>query len=200
MARTESTETSNTIFGIFRNDVDAASALEELQAVGVPLESVSATMRDPRAIETIENIDQPAAEGAARGLFGGGALGAVVGGLVGLASIAMPGVIPIIVAGPLAGVLGGALTGGAVGGIAGALTRLGAPEHDAKWYEEQLGHGAILLAVHHPAYSVRVTEIIRKHSGVSVGVPGVLAAGFAPEAVEEASPDDIPADKDSKPL
>jgi hypothetical protein len=186
MAQTQPDRTSDTIFGIFRNDVDAASALEDLQAAGVPLESVSATMRDPRAMEAVEHSDQAAVEGATRGLFGGGALGAVVGGVV---SLAMPGLLPLVVAGPLAGILGGALTGGAVGGIAGALTRLGAPEHDAQWYEEQVGHGAILIAVHNPAYPVRITEIIRKHSGVSVGMPGVLAAGFAPEDVEEAPPD-----------
>jgi hypothetical protein len=69
--------------------------------------------------------------GAAAGGIAMGALGC----LVGLASLAIPGLGLFIVAGPLAAVLGDVAVAGALGAVAGGLIGLRVPEHRAKAYE-----------------------------------------------------------------
>jgi hypothetical protein len=89
-----------------------------------------------------------APEGATAGAGSGAVLGGVLGWLVGLGSLAIPGVGPFIAAGPIVAALAGAGVGGAVGGLAGALVGMGIPEYEAKRYEGRLTKGGILLSVH----------------------------------------------------
>jgi hypothetical protein len=78
---------------------------------------------------------------------GGIAMGAL-GCLVGLASLAIPGLGLFIVAGPIAAALGDAAVGGAIGAIAGTLIGLRVPEHRAKAYEESLRSGSAIISIH----------------------------------------------------
>jgi hypothetical protein len=71
-----------------------------------------------------------------------------LGWLVGIGSLAIPGVGPFIAAGPIVAALSGAAIGGAVGGVTGALIGLGIPEYEAKRYEGRLREGRVLLSVH----------------------------------------------------
>lgn len=80
-------------------------------------------------------------------LTGGVAMG-VLGCLVGLASLAIPGLGIFVVAGPLAAALGDAAVGGAIGAIAGSLIGLRVPEHRAKAYEESLRSGSTIVSIH----------------------------------------------------
>ena len=50
-------------------------------------------------------------------------------------------------AGPLAAALTGAAVGAAGGGLLGALTGLGVPEDEARWYEAEVGRGGTLVTV-----------------------------------------------------
>jgi outer membrane lipoprotein SlyB len=68
--------------------------------------------------------------------------------LVGIGSLAIPGVGPLIAAGPILAALSGAAAGGAVGGLAGGLVGLGIPEYEAKQYEGKVKNGNILISVH----------------------------------------------------
>ena len=89
-----------------------------------------------------------APEGAVAGVGTGGALGGVFGWLVGIGTLAIPGVGPFIAAGPIMAALSGAAVGAAVGGVTGALIGMGIPEYEAKRYEGRLREGGILISVH----------------------------------------------------
>ena len=78
----------------------------------------------------------------------GGVAGGVLGWLVGIGSLAIPGVGPFIAAGPILAALGGVAAGGALGGVTGALVGMGIPEYEAKQYEGKLKSGNILISVH----------------------------------------------------
>ena len=67
---------------------------------------------------------------------------------MGIGSLAIPGVGPLIAAGPIMAALSGAAAGGAVGGLVGALVGLGIPEYEAKQYENKVKNGNILISVH----------------------------------------------------
>jgi len=67
---------------------------------------------------------------------------------VGIGTLAIPGVGPLIAAGPIMAALGGVAAGGAVGGLAGALVGFGIPEYEAKQYEGKIKNGNILISVH----------------------------------------------------
>lgn len=79
---------------------------------------------------------------------GGGILGGGLGWLIGIGSLAIPGVGPFIAAGPIMAALAGAGIGAAVGGLTGALVGMGIPEYEAKRYEGKIKEGNILISVH----------------------------------------------------
>jgi hypothetical protein len=87
-------------------------------------------------------------KGAATGAVAGGLIVGALGWLIGIGSLAIPGVGPLIAAGPIPGALSGAAAGGAVGGLAGGLIGLGIPECEAKRYEGAIRNGNILMSVH----------------------------------------------------
>jgi hypothetical protein len=89
-----------------------------------------------------------APEGAATGAVAGGFIVGALGWLVGIGSLAIPGLGPLIAAGPILAALSGAAAGGAVGGLAGGLIGLGIPEYEAKRYEGAIRSGNILISVH----------------------------------------------------
>ena len=72
----------------------------------------------------------------------------MLGWLVGIGSLAIPGVGPFIAAGPILAALGGVAAGGTIGGVTGALVGLGIPEYEAKQYEGKLKNGNILISAH----------------------------------------------------
>jgi Protein of unknown function (DUF3341) len=137
------------VFGIYGSLSAAENAVAMLRddsfsssdvAVLLP-ESVSS-----REIGTEKATKAP--EGATAGAGSGAVLGGVLGWLVGVGSLAIPGVGPFVAAGPIVATLAGAGLGGAVGGLTGALVGLGIPEYEAKRYEGRLTKGGILLSVH----------------------------------------------------
>lgn len=85
--------------------------------------------------------------GAMKGAGTGAAIGGVLGLVAGVASLAIPGVGPIIAAGPIASALAGAGIGAAAGGIIGALANLGVPEEHAHYYAEGVRRGGTLITV-----------------------------------------------------
>jgi uncharacterized protein YcfJ len=102
--------------------------------------------RDPADEKPRENADKlhDTAIGAVAGGVAIGALGCIVG----IASIAVPGLGFLIVGGPLAAALGDAIVGGAIGAIAGGLLGMRVPEHRAKVYEESLRKGSTIISIH----------------------------------------------------
>jgi len=89
-----------------------------------------------------------APEGASVGGSVGLGVGAVLGWLVGIGSLAIPGVGPFIAAGPIMSALSVAALGAAAGGLTGALIGVGIPEFEAKRYEGKIKGGCVLISVH----------------------------------------------------
>src|SRR3989449_9198227 len=121
-----------------------------------------------------------APEGASTGATTGGVIGGVLGWLVGLGTLAVPGVGPLIAAGPIVAALAGVGIGGAIGGIAGALIGLGIPEYEAKRYEGRIKEGGILLSVHcdDSNWTKRAKEILERTGAQDVSSSGEANADF----------------------
>jgi len=143
------------ILGVFKNRVDAESAIETLDMNGYDPKDISVMMKDEVIKEVVNNTGESVLGGTASGVATGGVLGALAGLLV--VTGVVPGLGALLIGGPLAAALGltgvaatavsGAATGAIAGGIVGALTGLGLSEEDAQVYEQTIRSGGILLAV-----------------------------------------------------
>lgn len=136
------------VTGLFKARSEAERAVEDLIFHGFTREDISMLMSDAtrgREFRLAEATKAP--EGAATGAAVGGALGAIAAGLVVLGVVAVPG-IGLVAAGPIVATLAGLGAGAAAGGLTGALIGMGLPEHEAKFYNEEIGRGGILLGVY----------------------------------------------------
>ncbi len=137
------------VYGLATSDVHANTILESLKREGFRLDDVSVLFPDRSSTRDFAHEKHTKApEGAATGGATGGVLGGALGWLVGIGSLAIPGVGPFIAAGPIMAALGGAAVGAAVGGLAGGLIGMGIPEFEAKRYEGKIREGKVLISVH----------------------------------------------------
>lgn len=148
---------SKLIGGVFENEYDAISAIEELQRSGYDINDISVFTRSDNVLKHLENstganrLDDPAKTGKSENIdkaavtgTGGGAL---LGTVTSLGLLAIPGIGPVAASGPLATALTGAWVGAGGGGIIGALVGAGMPDEKAKDFEEYMKHGYILVLV-----------------------------------------------------
>jgi hypothetical protein len=137
------------VIAIAKSEDQAVGIVEQLKAAGFSNNDVSVLLPDRAGSRDFAHEHHTKApEGAATGAVVGGLAAGALGWLVGIGSLAIPGVGPLIAAGPIMAALSGAAAGGAVGGIAGALVGLGIPEYEAKQYEGKVKNGNILISVH----------------------------------------------------
>lgn len=140
---------SKAVFGIVTTYAQAETIVDRLKLAGFSNNDISVLLPDKdgtRDFAHEKNTKAP--EGAAAGAGTGGVVGGVLGWLVGIGTLAIPGVGPFVAAGPIMAALSGAAVGSAVGGLTGALVGLGIPEFEAKRYEGKLKEGNILISVH----------------------------------------------------
>lgn len=167
------------VFGLVDSEVQAERIVEGLKAAGFSNNDISVLFPDKSGTRDFaheQNTKAP--EGAATGAGTGGVLGGVLGWLVGIGSLAIPGVGPFIAAGPIMAALAGAGVGAAVGGLSGALIGLGIPEYEAKQYEGKIKQGNILISVHSEnSDEVKRAKDIFEHAGAhdvsSTGEEGI---------------------------
>ena len=76
---------------------------------------------------------------------------------------------PILLTGPLAAALISAAGGAAVAGLAGALVGLGIPEHEAKYYEGEVGSGRTLVTVKADSRFDEAWIILQRHGAYNHG-------------------------------
>ena len=134
---------------IAKSEEQATRIVDDLKAAGFSNNDVSVLLPDRAGSRDFAHEHHTKApEGAATGAVAGGVTAGVLGWLVGIGSLAIPGVGPLIAAGPIMAALGGAAAGGAVGGLAGALVGFGIPEYEAKQYEGKIKNGNIMISVH----------------------------------------------------
>jgi hypothetical protein len=137
------------VFGLVDNEMQAERLVSELKSSGFSNNDISVLFPDKSGTRDFAHEQHTKApEGAAAGAGTGGVIGGVLGWLVGIGSLAIPGVGPFIAAGPIMAALAGAGVGAAVGGLTGALIGMGIPEYEAKMYEGKIKEGNILVAVH----------------------------------------------------
>jgi hypothetical protein len=162
--------------GVFRTRQEAEHALTELRNSGFPMDRVSVIARDAErrdniaGADTADRVINKADEGAATGAITGTVLGGLGGLLVGLGSLAIPGVGPIIAAGTigttLAATAAGAGLGAAGGSLVGALSGLGIAEDRARVYGEHVSRGEYLVLVDGTAQEVAAAEAILSNRGI----------------------------------
>jgi hypothetical protein len=167
---------SRRAIGVFSHRRDAEAALKELQDAGFSLNKVSLIAKDERGSDRIAGAVQDhehgnkADEGARTGAITGGALGGLGGLLVGLGTLAIPGIGPIMLAGAtataLATTLAGAGIGAAAGGVAGGLVGLGIPEEQAKVYSDRFNRGHYLVMIEGTDAELGHAEAILRRRGI----------------------------------
>jgi hypothetical protein len=140
---------SKAVFGLVDNEAQAERIVDSLKAAGFSNNDISVLLPDKTGTRDFAHEKATKApEGAATGAGTGTVVGGVLGWLVGIGSLAIPGVGPFIAAGPIMAALAGAGVGAAVGGLSGALIGMGIPEYEAKQYEGKIKQGNILISVH----------------------------------------------------
>lgn len=162
--------------GVFPTRDATYNALDALRSASFNMERVSVITRDAKREDDIAGVDvqdkvgNKADEGAAAGALTGGALGGVAGLLVGLGTLAIPGIGPILLAGAeataIASTLAGAGIGAAAGGLIGALVGLGIPEERAKVYNDRVSRGEYLVMVSGTEDEIRHAEAILNQGGI----------------------------------
>jgi len=201
---------SKMILGVFGEHGKAEDAIAELHEYGYNPKDISIVMKDTQlASDMGHNTGAHVASGAASGATTGGVVGGLAGLLIGIGAIAIPGIGGLLIGGPLVAALGltgaaattatGAMTGAVAGGLLGGLMGLGVPEKEARFYEEQISSGAILLAVPvTDSQSARVKEILRDYEATQVSsVDGADTRRMAKEDQSYAYASDVRARRNS---
>src|SRR5215213_534325 len=148
--------TMQAITGVFKSQDQAENAVQQLKNLGIPDKRIGIVRPDstPERLESgvpVSDTEEPGM-GRAMGAAVGGAMGAAGGATAGLAvaSLAIPGIGPLVAFGMVgAALLGvvGAAAGSAVGDTVEEELGEGIPHEDVYLYEDSLRHGhAIVIA------------------------------------------------------
>src|SRR6266404_9569473 len=140
--RGRTTMANTAVFGIYPTRASVENAVLKMKDAGFRYEDVSVLF--PENLGSKEMATQKgskAPEGGVTGAASGAVIGGALGWLVGIGTVTVVGLAPLVAAGPIVAALAGAGAGGAVGGIAGALVGLGIPEYEAKRFEGRINKG-----------------------------------------------------------
>ncbi len=152
--------TGCTVVALFEGQEEAAAAIGELRQAGFNDAElgVAARGRGHGPPTSGQGPSGPPTAGT------GAAVGLVVGAAI--AGFAL-GNVPGALGGGLAALLGGALTGGLIG----ALIDLGIPEQDARFYNDEVRAGGILVTVRAGDRCQEAADLLRTNGGRHVRVP-----------------------------
>ncbi len=146
---------TRTIIAVYDSLSSARDAVESLIENGYDAEDISVVTYDDQGqygrildagdLDTLGTADDDVSAGE------GAAFGALAGLAVGMGSLLIPGIGPVIAAGPLVSALAGgavgAAAGAATGGLVAALVDMGVPEEDAHTYAESVRRGGATVIV-----------------------------------------------------
>jgi hypothetical protein len=146
------------VVGLLDSQAEAQKAIEELLKSGFRREDIGTLVMAPGADKIVNN--------AAKGVF----LGSIAGLLIGAATMLIPGIGWVMVAGPVSSVLLGTALGAAAGGVIAALRSKGVPEKDAKFFEEGVRRGGVLITVAAKTDedARRAEEILKRHGAMDI--------------------------------
>src|SRR6201993_5307376 len=170
------------VFGIYKTQAGVENAIGMLRDESFSSSNIAVLLPEAastRDLGTVKATKAP--EGATAGGGSGAVVGGVLGWLVGIGSLAIPGVGPFIAAGPIVAALAGAGVGGAIGGLAGALVGMGIPEYEAKRYEGRIKEGGILLSVHsdNSDWTSKAKDILKRTGAEDISSAGEASADFS---------------------
>src|SRR5207247_10108985 len=118
-------------FVIYHSREDAEFAVDTLRAEGFQNTDISVLFAENEGTKDFATEKHTKApEGAATGATTGGVIGGVLGWLVGLGTLAIPGVGPLIAGGRLVAAVRGVGVGGEIGGIGGEVIGVGVAEYE----------------------------------------------------------------------
>jgi hypothetical protein len=180
------------VFGIYSTTAETERAVNDLLQSGFSSQDVSVLMPDQQSTRDFAlRKETKAPEGATTGATTGGVIGGTLGVLVGLGTLAIPGIGPLIAAGPLVAGLAGLGAGGAVGGFIGALVGMGIPEYEAKRYEGRVKDGGVLLSVHceTPGEVLRAKEVLKATGATDIAASTESAGARLAEPQTRRQPD-----------
>lgn len=172
------TNSRATVVGVFTTRANAENAINDLHTRGFTDQQIGFIARDSKtAVDqtgTTAETEVPTGERAAVGAASGG----VVGGLLGAAaSLLIPGFGPAIAGGILAATLGGIAIGAATGSIIGALTHVGVPEEEARYYQGEFEAGRTLVTVDAPGRQQEAIDTMRRNGAYDASTrPGTYDA------------------------
>ena len=169
------------VFGIYATRQGVEIAVDMLKAEGYRNADISVLLpfnEGNKEFAAEKNTKLP--EGALAGASSGAVIGGALGWLVGIGTLAIPGVGPFIAAGPIMAALAGVGVGGAVGGIAGGLIGMGIPEYEAKRFEGRINKGGILLSVHcdNSEWTTKAKTVLEKSGAEDISSTGEASADF----------------------
>lgn len=160
-----------TISRLYNSYSDAAKAVGDLEAAGVPHSDISLVANNSddwySTDKDRDGVDDRA-EGAGKGAGIGAGVGGTAGLLAGLGLLAIPGVGPVVAAGWLAATAAGAAAGAATGGVIGALSEAGVSRDDAETYAEGVRRGGTLVSARVPDADKAKLEAVLNRSAVDV--------------------------------
>ncbi len=172
--------TGRTVSAVFDTEAEAQRAVADLRSAGVSDSALSVIARS-NGTTTARNVDGEITDehdgSIARGVLGGGALGAGLGVL----ALAIPGVGPLVAAGAIAAsaVPGAMAIGAAAGAAAGTFNEVlkshGISDEDASYYGERLTAGGVVLTVDATGANANVSDILRRNGGHNVSNPRTTA-------------------------
>lgn len=183
---------STIVSRLFDTYEHAADAVNQLEAAGVPHDSISivANNVDDRHAPATGAVDTT---GASPGAGTGATVGTVIGGsaglLAGLGMLAIPGVGPVVAAGWLIATLAGAGAGAAGGGLLGSLVGAGVSETDAHVYAEGVRRGGTLVTVRASDEQASMVEtMLDRANAVDVAARGDVYRQEGWSRFDEAAP------------
>ncbi|AUT04443.1 hypothetical protein CLI64_20535 [Nostoc sp. CENA543] len=168
----------NTILalGVFANSQKLELAINELKAAGLPIEKISAIAKDVKPGERVgeaelenhignQNVNTTSAIGDTLTATTWGSV------LVGLSSLALPGLGAVLAAGSVGVALVASVAGVAVGAAANqnlvtALTNLGIPEERARVYSDRLQQNEYLLILEGTETEIHRAQTILNQHGI----------------------------------
>lgn len=160
---------SKVVIGIFDDYVRAGDAIDALHTIGFTNDRISIVGRDLDDMRPVTShvVETEKPDKLVTNMTLGGA---AAGLLVGLASVAIPGVGALMVAGPIMAAISGAAAGTYIGFLAGALMHFDVPQYQADIYETHLTTGKVLLAVHTDVSDERVKaeQIMDQYGAIEV--------------------------------
>jgi len=144
------------IVALFDTPADAEATIGDLELAGFQRSDFSVVMGE-RSHGTESDSD-------ATGM--GAAIGAGVGLLAGLASVAVPGIGLMLALGP---VLAGGIVGAVAGGLVGSRVDIGVPALEARYYQEAVRRGGVLVSFAvEDQDQIRALDIVNKHHPVDI--------------------------------